>query len=181
MIYFRLLASTTGSWLRLVKQISCFHNCAEQLISRRAGAGCLVPASLLSFDLLLPVSSRSQSTLGHARTRGLLATLSVISPHLRSDHNMISQLTIALLTLQTAAGKTFYQHNPYQVNQSPPERRKVFSTPGENITLSCTNPSPWFFCVWEGPRGDRICGLRDKLGSDQDQLCGEDHRFSISG
>ena len=94
---------------------------------------------------------------------------------------MISHLTIGLLTLQTVAGKTFYQHNQYQVNPKPPEKKEVFSSLGENITLTCTNPSPWFFCVWEGPRGDRICGLRDKLGSDQDKLCGEDHRFSISG
>ena len=94
---------------------------------------------------------------------------------------MISHITLALLTLHTTAGKTYYQHNPYQVIQNPPEKRQVFSTLGENVTLTCTNPNPWFFCVWEGPRGDRICGLRDKLGSDQDQLCGKDQRFSISG
>ena len=54
------------------------------------------------------------------------------------------------------------------------------SEPSQTL-LSCGGEAEWFFCVWEGPRGDRICGLRDKLGSDQDKLCGEDHRFSISG
>ena len=95
---------------------------------------------------------------------------------------MISHLTIGLLTLQTIAGKTFYQNdNNYQVNQNIQQQRKVYSEVGQNLTISCTNPSPWFFCVWEGPRGDRLCGLRDKLGSGQAKLCGEEERYTISG
>ena len=95
---------------------------------------------------------------------------------------MISHLTIGLLTLQTIAGKTFYQNNNnYQVNHNIQQQRKVYSEVGQNLTISCTNPNPWFFCVWEGPRGDRLCGLRDKLGSGQAKLCGEEERYTISG
>ena len=92
---------------------------------------------------------------------------------------MISLLIIGLIT--STAGKTFYQNNHHHASQNVPEKNKVFSEVGENITLTCSNPNPWFFCVWEGPQGDRVCGLRDKLGSGQAKLCGEDHRFSISG
>ena len=94
---------------------------------------------------------------------------------------MISHLAIGLLALQIIHGKTFHQNNKYQPTQSIPQKRKIFSTLDRNLTLTCTNPSPWFFCVWEGPRGDRVCGLRDKLGSGQAKLCGEEDRFTISG
>ena len=51
-----------------------------------------------------------------------------------------------------------------------------------NITLRCISPRPWFFCVWEGPHGGRVCGLRDKLASDGHQaLCGADNRLNITG
>ena len=51
-----------------------------------------------------------------------------------------------------------------------------------NITLRCVSPRPWFFCVWEGPQGGRVCGLRDKLTSDGHQaLCGGDDRLNITG
>ena len=93
---------------------------------------------------------------------------------------MISHLAIALLTLHTAGGNTFYQDNNF-IPEGNVEKRKVFSPVDQNITLTCTNPSPWFFCVWEGPRGDRVCGLRDKLGAGQSGLCGEEERFTITG
>ena len=50
------------------------------------------------------------------------------------------------------------------------------------VTLSCKSSSPWFFCVWEGPKGDRVCALR--AGVDKGQtggICGSDDRLRISG
>ena len=51
----------------------------------------------------------------------------------------------------------------------------------ESVELSCSSPSPWFFCVWEGPRGDRICSLRSALGVGGGSLCGESDRMEITG
>ena len=62
------------------------------------------------------------------------------------------------------------------------ERSQVLSDVGDSVTLRCISPTPWFFCVWEGPRGGRVCGLRDKLDSEGHQaLCGADQRLNITG
>ena len=58
----------------------------------------------------------------------------------------------------------------------------ILTTERSSITLSCSSPSPWFFCVWEGPRGNRVCSLKDDIGrNNDDSLCGEDNRVKISG
>ena len=51
----------------------------------------------------------------------------------------------------------------------------------EAVELSCTSTSSWFFCVWEGPRGDRVCALRSNMGKGDDSMCGENKRFQIRG
>ena len=94
---------------------------------------------------------------------------------------MIFPLTLAIIALNTVAAKTFYQDNKFVLQRNVPQRRRVFSTVDQNLTLTCTIPQPWFFCVWEGPRGDRLCGLRDKLGTGGSGLCGEEERFTITG
>ena len=49
-------------------------------------------------------------------------------------------------------------------------------------SLSCSSPSPWFFCVWEGPRGDRLCSLRGRQGDLKDGACGyDDSRLELVG
>ena len=59
---------------------------------------------------------------------------------------------------------------------------RVLADLGGNISLSCASPRPWFFCVWEGPGGGRVCGLSDRLGSDgHEALCGGETRTRISG
>ena len=48
-------------------------------------------------------------------------------------------------------------------------------------TLSCSSPQPWFFCVWEGPREDRLCSLRSREGELKERACGyEDSRLELS-
>ena len=52
--------------------------------------------------------------------------------------------------------------------------------PGEVITLTCPVPAaPWFFCVWESPRAQRVCELRHQLGGPG--LCGGEARLTITG
>ena len=35
---------------------------------------------------------------------------------------------------------------------------------GGAATLHCSAPASWFFCVWEGPGGGRVCGLQEAGG-----------------
>ena len=49
------------------------------------------------------------------------------------------------------------------------------------VTLTCITSSPWFFCVWEGPGGERACALREKIGKQGDSLCGEQDRLEVKG
>ena len=59
---------------------------------------------------------------------------------------------------------------------------KSVSTPlSEPVLLSCHSPSPWLFCVWEGPRGDRVCGLRDRVGKGEGSMCGGSSRLKLTG
>ena len=51
----------------------------------------------------------------------------------------------------------------------------------KEVSLSCTSTSPWFFCVWEGPDGDRACALREKMGEEGNSLCGEQGRLEVRG
>ena len=53
----------------------------------------------------------------------------------------------------------------------------IMTTLENTVTLTCSSPSPWFFCVWEGPLGNRACGLKNS----DEALCGEDRRLQISG
>ena len=56
---------------------------------------------------------------------------------------------------------------------------------GTRVSLSCSSSTPWFFCVWEGPGGGRVCGLGSLVTGDKGDntrpLCGEDTRLSIGG
>ena len=52
-------------------------------------------------------------------------------------------------------------------------RQSVLAELDGNVTLRCVSPSPWFFCVWEGPQGGRVCGLRDKLDAEKKALTEE--------
>ena len=54
-------------------------------------------------------------------------------------------------------------------------------TTTKEVTLTCITSSPWFFCVWEGPGGDRACALRDKMGKQGESLCGEQDRLEVKG
>ena len=56
--------------------------------------------------------------------------------------------------------------------------RSVATNLSSSVVLSCNSQAPWFFCVWEGPRGDRICSLRSDIGRD---MCGESDRLTIQG
>ena len=51
----------------------------------------------------------------------------------------------------------------------------------KEVTLSCTSSSPWFFCVWEGPHGERACALRDQMDTHGNTLCGKQDRLEIRG
>ena len=58
----------------------------------------------------------------------------------------------------------------------------IFTKVSSSVTLSCNGPSPWFFCVWEGPKGDRVCALREGIGKEKaGGICGKSDRFKISG
>ena len=60
--------------------------------------------------------------------------------------------------------------------------RSVATNLSSSVVLSCNSQAPWFFCVWEGPRGDRICSLRSNIGRQGDRdRCGESHRMNIQG
>ena len=50
--------------------------------------------------------------------------------------------------------------------------------------LTCGGQTEWFFCVWEGPRGDRLCSVRARKGQDEvkDETCGyEGSRLELVG
>ena len=49
------------------------------------------------------------------------------------------------------------------------------------VELSCHSPSPWFFCVWEGPLGERVCALKADIDKGQGTLCGVSTRLEITG
>ena len=63
----------------------------------------------------------------------------------------------------------------------------ILAEQGTTVSLACSSlgARPWFFCVWEGPRGDRVCGLRtldtENTGEDTRSLCGEETRLIIGG
>merc|ERR1711884_801640 len=38
-----------------------------------------------------------------------------------------------------------------------------------NVTLQCVSESPWFFCVWETPQGQRLCSVQSRDSG----ACGE--------
>ena len=46
------------------------------------------------------------------------------------------------------------------------------SEPSQTL-LSCGGGAEWFFCVWEGPRGDRLCSVRAKQGEQEKTSGGE--------
>ena len=73
------------------------------------------------------------------------------------------------------------QHLMSGGDQAPMVTPRVHADLGANTTLSCSSldARPWFFCVWEGPGGGRVCGLRDRMGDST--LCGGDTRTQISG
>ena len=56
-----------------------------------------------------------------------------------------------------------------------------FMSSTKEVSLSCTSTSPWFFCVWEGPAGERACALRDQMDTHGSSLCGKQERLEIKG
>ena len=70
---------------------------------------------------------------------------------------------------------------------SDSEHVDILAEQGTTVSLSCSSPRPWFFCVWEGPRGGRVCGLRtlDTNNREEEEntrsLCGESARLRIGG
>ena len=59
--------------------------------------------------------------------------------------------------------------------------RSVATKVSESVVLSCDSQAPWFFCVWEGPRGDRVCSLRSDIGRGGGSMCGGSDRLAIQG
>ena len=43
---------------------------------------------------------------------------------------------------------------------------RVTEEPSQTV-LTCGGETEWFFCVWEGPRGDRLCSVRARKGQDE--------------
>ena len=59
----------------------------------------------------------------------------------------------------------------------------VSEEPSQTL-LTCGGEVEWFFCVWEGPRGDRLCSVRARKGEEEvkDGTCGyEDSRLELVG
>ena len=96
-------------------------------------------------------------------------------PHIDTDIIMKRIITLLLLLCSSVR----CQH--MMSDHTPDVKPRVLSDLGANTTLSCSSlgARPWFFCVWEGPGGGRVCGLRDRLGDSS--LCGGDSRTQISG
>merc|ERR1712180_496648 len=42
---------------------------------------------------------------------------------------------------------------------------------GSPLTLSCSSSSPWFFCLWHSPVGDKECAIQE---SEVTSVCGEE-------
>merc|ERR1712130_613596 len=59
--------------------------------------------------------------------------------------------------------------------------KKVSTKLFESVELSCSSNSPWFFCVWEGPRGDRVCSLRSAIKTGGGSMCGQNEKMEIKG
>ena len=59
--------------------------------------------------------------------------------------------------------------------------REMSTRVAESVELSCSSQAPWFFCVWEGPTGDRVCSLRSSLGKGGGSMCGESDRLKLNG
>ena len=60
---------------------------------------------------------------------------------------------------------------------------EVSEEPSQTI-LTCGGQEEWFFCVWEGPRGDRLCSVRARKGQDEvkEETCGyEGSRLELVG
>ena len=44
------------------------------------------------------------------------------------------------------------------VHSSPPAG--TITPEGSPLSLSCSSSSPWFFCLWHSPRGDKQCAIQ---------------------
>ena len=56
--------------------------------------------------------------------------------------------------------------------------------PSQSLLLTCGGEAEWFFCVWEGPGGDRLCSVRARQGEEEVKAgtCGhEDSRLELVG
>ena len=60
-------------------------------------------------------------------------------------------------------------------------RNSVRTELSELVELSCSSSSPWFFCVWEGPRGDRVCSLRSNIHQGGGTMCGVSEKLKMKG
>ena len=60
-------------------------------------------------------------------------------------------------------------------------RNSVRTELSDLVELSCSSSSPWFFCVWEGPRGDRVCSLRSNIHQGGGTMCGVSEKLKMKG
>ena len=74
-----------------------------------------------------------------------------------------------LFTSRTQATKILLDSHDTVTNQSQ--------------SLTCSSESPWFFCVWEGPLGGRLCSVQSRDGQvSNSDACGDgDGRFQLLG
>ena len=61
-------------------------------------------------------------------------------------------------------------------------KTQVYSiSSNKEVTLSCLTTSPWFFCVWEGPGGERACALRVMMEKQGISFCGDQDKLEVRG
>jgi len=49
---------------------------------------------------------------------------------------------------------------------------------GDSVRLSCRTNIQWFFCVWQGPDGDKQCAIQEKMPQN---VCDGDNRITLEG
>merc|ERR1719483_751391 len=49
---------------------------------------------------------------------------------------------------------------------------------GSKLTISCSSSTPWFFCLFHSPMGDKQCAIQE---SEVSSVCSSDTLLSLSG